>query len=257
MVCLKATIDHLTVGKKRLCRDLHIHCQQGSFWCLLGPNGSGKTTLLHTLAGLRDADDATIYLDDALFSTIPAKIRAQRIGVLLQDQPVPFACTVLEGLRMARYPYYSTWQHQLNKTCESHIETILTAMDLYSLHHRYINELSGGEQQRFHIAMLLVQDPSVYILDEPTNHLDLRHQVQILHRLKMLAKEQGKIIIVALHDINLAYQFADHVCLLHENGETEAGKTSVLFDENRLSRLYQQTIKPAYMQNGRCLWVVD
>ena len=244
----EAKINFLTLGKKIFCKKLSIQFQPGDFCCLMGMNGSGKTTLLHTLAGLRQAETGSILLNQKPLNQYGEKERAKQIGLLLQDQITPFSNTVYDGLLAARFP------HRDSTLNNSHIQKALHTMGLIDLKNRLISELSGGEQQRLHIAMLLTQNPQIYILDEPTNHLDLRYQIKTLQLLKNLSKQENKIIIAVIHDINLVSQFADQVCFLYEDGSTEFGLTKELFHEDKLGLLYNQPIKKISSIDGNHFW---
>ena len=76
------------------------------------------------------------------------------------------------------------------------------------------------------------------LLDEPTNHLDLRHRIAVLGLLRGLAREQGRTVLMSLHDVNLAARFCDHALLLFGAGEHAAGAAAELLEPDRLSRLY-------------------
>lgn len=245
---LEANIDYLSVGRKRVCQALSLACKKNEFWCVLGPNGSGKTTLLHTLAGLRPAAKAQIFLQHELIDTLPLKYRVEHVGLLFQDQPIPIAHTVYEGL------YIVDSRHRQTSSRIQHLEKVLELMELTPLKNQLIHHLSGGEQQRFNIAMLFMQNPEIFLLDEPTNHLDLRHQMKVLTLLKEMARTEKKVIIAAVHDINLAYQFADYACFLYANGEAKVGPREELFNETILSELYEEPIKKIISQDGQIYW---
>src|SRR3990167_2907962 len=247
-VYLEASIDYLSVGRKKVCQALSLACKKGEFWCVLGPNGSGKTTLLHTLAGLRPAEKAQVFLRSQLLDTVPLKYRAEQVGLLFQDQPIPIAHTVYEGLRIVNA------RHRQNHSFTPHLENVLNLMDLTLLKNRLIHHLSGGERQRFNIAMLFMQNPDAFLLDEPTNYLDLRHQMKVLTLLKKLTRTEKKMMIAVVHDINLAYQFADQACFLYSTGVAKVGARDELFNEKTLSELYEEPIKKIISQEGQIYW---
>lgn len=242
---LEANIDYLRIGRKKVCQALSLACRKGEFWCVLGPNGSGKTTLLHTLAGLRPDAKAQIFLQRELLDTVSLKYRAEYFGLLFQDQPIPLSHTVYEGLRIV-----DSRRRQTHSRLQ-HLEKVLELMELTTLKNQLIHHLSGGERQRFNIAMLFIQNPEMYLLDEPTNHLDLRHQMKVLNLLKNVTQTENKAVIAVVHDINLAYRFADQACFLYNTGRSAVGSRDELFNEATLSELYEEPIKKIVSQDGK------
>lgn len=250
---LHADIELIKIGHHVLCQDLTLTFEPGQLYCLLGANGSGKTSLLHTLSGLKEQALARVYYDGTLVSQMPAKKRACTIGVLLQDQQLPGLNTVYESLYAARYPHRALWQ-QPSKSDEQAIQYAIEAMELTHLLHQPIYQLSGGEQQRLLMGMLLTQAPEIYIVDEPTNHLDIYYQIRTLKCLKRLAREYNRTIITVLHDINLAYQFADYVCLLHADGHTQYGPVQETLTASALTALYHQPVQAYHVGGGWFFW---
>lgn len=250
---LYADIELIKVGHHVLCQDLQMTFEPGQLYCLLGANGSGKTSLLHTLSGLKSQSLAHVYYGDTLVSQLSAKERAVAIGVLLQEQQLPSLNTVYESLYAARYPHRALWQ-QPSKADEQAIQFAIEAMELTALLHQPVYQLSGGEQQRLLMGMLFAQTPEIYIVDEPTNHLDIYYQIRTLKWLRQLAHRDNKTIITVLHDINLAYQFADNVCLLHADGRTRHGPVEDTLTACALSTLYHHPVQAYPVGNQWFFW---
>ena len=91
---------------------------------------------------------------------------------------------------------------------------ILAEVGLSQFEHRTVTNLSGGEKRKLMLAILLIQNPDIYLLDEPTNHLDMQQRVQMLARLTKLARQQHKIVIMILHDVHLISHFCDHIIFI-------------------------------------------
>ncbi len=232
----------VTVDGNTLCRELDMQVRGGQCWALLGRNGVGKTHLLHTLAGLRAPAEGYCLLDGERLHRLPARQRARRLGVLLQDDVSSFPSTVLETALTGRHPFIGRWEVESEADFQR-ARAALRQMGLSGWEQRVVRSLSGGERRRLDLAVLLTQDPPVMLLDEPLNHLDLAHQVRLLRLLRRLARQQGKAILMVLHDINLAARFCDRVLLLYGAGEWEQGTSHALLDEARLSRLYDTPIR--------------
>ena len=97
---------------------------------------------------------------------------------------------------------------------------------------RPVDELSGGQRQRAWIAMALAQDTSLMLLDEPTTYLDISHQVDVLELLKQLNTDEGRTIVMVLHDLNLASRYAKHlVAMAHGEIVAEGTPADVITPE--------------------------
>jgi len=110
-------------------------------------------------------------------------------------------------------------------------------MDLNDLTRRLTSTLSGGERRRLALSALLVQDPDIMLLDEPMNHLDPLHKLKVLRKLSALA-DDGKTIMLSLHDPTIAARFTRQVLLLHGDGQWEFGATKDMLTPAHLERLY-------------------
>jgi iron complex transport system ATP-binding protein len=113
-----------------------------------------------------------------------------------------------------------------------------------------VTGLSGGEARRLAFASLLVQNPEIMLLDEPTNHLDLRHQVQIMGMIRRRTEDGPRSALAALHDINLAARYCNHVIMLFGNGEWCAGPVDDMLNEASLERLYRCPVERLESPSG-------
>jgi len=112
------------------------------------------------------------------------------------------------------------------------VEDTLHQLGLEHLAMRYLDQLSGGEQQKVLIARALVQEPKLLLLDEPTSNLDMRNQYEVMGLVKRICRERGITAIVVIHDLNLALRFCDQFLFLHDNTILAAGDTSVVNSQN-------------------------
>ncbi|MDH5785022.1 MAG: ABC transporter ATP-binding protein [Chromatiales bacterium] len=245
------SVDKLSikVGERHLCNRLTLTLNPAERWAILGANGSGKTTLLHTMTGLLPLTEGSVELDGHPITTIARRAVAQRLGLLLQDSHDPFPVTVLESVLSGRHPHLERWSQEGEEDLAI-ARQALAAMALDEMEGRMVQTLSGGERRRLAIATLLTQDPALMLLDEPLNHLDLRHQQQLLQRLKRLGDE-GKGVMMVLHDPNLALRYCDRALLLYGDGSWESGSCQELLTTERLSRLYGYPIRQLMEGSGR------
>ncbi len=244
--------DHVAVeiGGKRIGGGLDLSFGPGQSWAVLGANGVGKTTLLHTLAGLRRPTQGCIRLDGAALETLRRRTIARHLGILLQASEDPFPATVMETALIGRHPHLGAWQWE-GPEDHAAARRALAEVELEALAQRPVDTLSGGERRRLALATLLTQDPSVYLLDEPSNHLDLHHQIQLLGRLRERVRERSGTLVMALHDVNLAARFCDHVALIFHDGEVRHGPAGDLLQPGHLSCLYHHPIRSVEVEGRR------
>lgn len=216
---------------------LDLHWHGGQLVALLGPNGSGKSTLLGALAGILPAEGSVLLGGDVLTDLSWSEL-AKRRAMLPQRQPQLFHIPVFQVLSLGLDQGVAPARQN------EAIKALCEALELESLLARDFSRLSGGEQQRVLIARTLLQLwPSlnsagrVLLLDEPLAGLDLHHQLALLRLLKTLARE-GLLVVLAIHDINLAIDWADRILCLQQGRVVSEGGAE-LIDEALLERVFQ------------------
>lgn len=245
---LRAEGLNLSVPGKVLCRDLNIAINPGECWGILGRNGSGKTTLLHALSGLRAPDAGLVSWAGKPLPDYPRRELARQIGVLPQDEGHEFWGTALEYVLLGRYPHSRGFG--LTDDDEEAALAALQQVGMVEMAHRTLITLSGGERQRVRIAMLLAQAPQHYCLDEPLQHLDLGHQVEALRLLQRLAVEEGKAVLMVLHETLWAGRYCDHILMLYDEGRVLAGSAAELMTLKNLEELYQCRLREIETEVG-------
>lgn len=231
----------VSIAGKTICQALDLTIERGQCWGILGSNGAGKTTLLHTIAGLRPAASGTVLIDGKSLTTLARRAVAQRIGVLFQDAHDAFPDTVLNTVLIGRHPHLKAWGFESAEDIAL-AQGALAATGLGGLEQRLISTLSGGERRRVALATVLAQNPALYLLDEPVNHLDLHQQIAALELLKTRVRDDGKAVMMSMHDVNLAARYCDHVLLLFGDGTLVKGLTRDVLNQAGLERLYRHPI---------------
>lgn len=193
--------------------DINASFPYGTISVLLGPNGCGKSTLLQCLFLPRLIQSGTIYLDSMPLFSYSAKERAKRIAYLPQLYDVA-PITVKQLVAQGRFPYTGKFGSP-NFLDNTMISKAMQDANVSSLAERKITCLSGGEQRRAYLAMILAQNTDYIVLDEPTTFLDLHHRLEFLELLKTL-RDRGKTIVIVLHDIDDALKIADIVFLIKQ-----------------------------------------
>ncbi|MDQ7095740.1 ABC transporter ATP-binding protein [Desulfosporosinus sp. PR] len=232
---MSLTVCDLTFGywQKHIINKLCLTAADGEIISLVGPNGSGKTTLLKCIAHIHRAKGGSVYVGDVNLGSLNSRELAKMVGYVPQDTSTNFPIDVFNAVLLGRTPYvrFSASDSDMNVVADC-----LCLMGLDKLPFRMLNELSGGERQRVFIARALAQEPQVLLLDEPTSNLDLRFQLETLRIVRDIARERDIIVVMAIHDLNLAGRFSDRIIML-KNGEILAQGSSleVMNPENILS----------------------
>jgi iron complex transport system ATP-binding protein len=227
----------VSIGGQRIVEALEWSAGPGRSIGILGPNGAGKTTLLLTLAGVRDPDRGAVELAGRHLARMPRRAIARRLGMMTQNTRFAFDATVLETALSGRHPHLGALGRESAADHEA-ARRALRDVGLAELAQRSCRALSGGEQRRLALAVVLAQDPDVLLLDEPTNHLDPAHQVEILDRLWQRVHAGRRVQVMALHDVNLATCYCTDVLMLFGDGRWAFGETAALLTEERLSALF-------------------
>ena len=118
------------------------------------------------------------------------------------------------------------------------VERALELTSSSRFRHRLLDSLSGGERQRVWIALALAQEPRILLLDEPTTFLDLNHQIQVLNLIQVLNREQGLTVVMVLHDLNQASQYAERLVVLKGGRIVEEGPPAAVIREDVLASVF-------------------
>lgn len=206
------TTRQLTLAYERntIITDLNLAIPASKITVLVGPNGCGKSTLLKGLGRLLKPKGGVVYLDSTSIFKLPTKTIAKHMGLLPQGPSAPEGLTVRELVAQGRYPHQS-WLQQWSIEDEEQVNAALTITELKELSERPVDSLSGGQRQRAWIAMTLAQNTQILLLDEPTTFLDLAHQIEVLDLLYDLNQQEGRTIVIVLHELNQACRYADHL----------------------------------------------
>jgi len=208
----------------------------GAVTAILGPNGAGKTTLLHLIVGLLTPRRGQILLDGRPRQAYTRREMGRLVGLVPQDEYIPFDFSVLEYVLLGRAPYLELLETPSQADREA-ARKALAAVGALPLSERAVTTLSGGERQLVTVARALAQEPRILLLDEPTSHLDLGNQGRILQIMRTLAA-QGVTVIFTTHDPGLAAAVAGYVVLMRAGRVLAAGVNGTALTAERLTATY-------------------
>lgn len=239
-ICLSTSRGKCLLG------GVDFELRRGQIHALLGPNGAGKSTLLKVLSGDISVDHGEVFIEAKPLGSQSKLELAKQRAVLPQLNTMAFPLSVEEVVAMGRYPY-------ADRLLEHNQLAVTQSMQQAGITHlsqRSYPSLSGGEQQRTQLARVLAQDTDILLLDEPLSALDIAHQLQTMELLKQLA-EEGKAIVIVLHDINLALRYTSHVTLLQEGKVFAQGNTAGVLGQKALREVFfvDASVKPCDLLN--------
>ncbi|WP_163557068.1 ABC transporter ATP-binding protein [Halomonas sp. NO4] len=231
--------ENLCVGYegRRVLDNVDFQVIEGRLTILLGPNGSGKSTLLKTLARTLGPERGQVLLDGKDIHRTPTRDVARKLGILPQSPTSPEGLTVRELVGMGRFPHQRLWQ-QWSRDDERAVDDAMAIARVTEFAARPVDALSGGQRQRCWIAMVLAQETELVLLDEPTTFLDLKVQVDLLELLVRLAHEQGRTLLVVLHDLNLAAAYADELVMMRQGRVKHSGSPEAVFTAAHLKQVF-------------------
>lgn len=223
-------------------KDISFDVKRGENICIVGPNGCGKSTLLKAISNLISYK-GDIILDGKNIKDLKRRDLATKVALMTQSTNILFPYSIYDTVALGRYAHLKGVFSKLSKEDEEIIHNSLEMVGLYDIKDKLISELSGGQLQRVFLARAFAQSPEVILLDEPTNHLDLRYQIEILHYLKKWAKDNSKIVVAVLHDLNLVQNFGERALMLKEGKVVNAGVTREVLNSKDLEEVYGIDIK--------------
>jgi phosphonate transport system ATP-binding protein len=228
-----------TVGLK----NINLDIQKGEFVAIVGLSGAGKSTFLRTINKMHNISSGDVKINQQ--SIVHYKGRQLRklrrnIGMIFQNFNLVSQSTVQRNVLNGRVGYYSTWRTLLGLFSKEDqrkaIEALRTVHLLDKLYTR-VDELSGGQQQRVAIARALMQDPQIMLADEPVASLDPMTSQAVMDDLKQLNDKLGITVVVNLHSVPLAMQYASRIIGLR-NGKVVYDKPITEVQESDFAQIY-------------------
>lgn len=233
---LRAENVTLRYEARVISRDLSLAVPDGAFTAIVGPNACGKSTLLRALARLLSPERGQVVLDGKAISQMPSREVARLLGLLPQQPIAPDGITVADLVARGRFPHQS-FLRQWSPQDQEAVAKALAVTGTADLAERPLADLSGGQRQRVWIAMALAQETPILLLDEPTTFLDIVHQVDLLEMLARL-NAGGRTIVVVLHELNLAFRYADHVVAMRDGAVVAEGPPSDIVSETLMREVF-------------------
>ena len=209
------TAQNLTkrYGNTVVLDEVSVEIPRGGITAMIGPNGAGKSTLLSLIGRLLKPDGGVVTIDGVPTTGMKQADFAKKVAILKQDNHLAVRLTVEDLVTFGRYPHSHGRPTMEDRR---HVENAIEYLELGDLRHRFLDELSGGQRQRAFVAMVLCQGTDYVLLDEPLASLDMRHAVAMMKRMRGVAQDLGKSVVIVLHDINFAASYADTIVAMKD-----------------------------------------
>jgi phosphonate transport system ATP-binding protein len=235
-----------TRDRQPILSDLNLAIYPQETIALIGPSGAGKTTLLRLLNTSLTPTSGKLTLFNRNIQTLSQRDRRhtiRQIGTIYQQFNLVPSLRVIHNLNAGRLGYWPTWKALLSLIYPLGIpaaQGVLAQVGIPEKLFDRTDRLSGGQQQRVAIARVLLQNPRVILADEPIASLDPALSREVLTLLTNLCQDQGRTLVMSLHDVELARQFCDRVVGLRQ-GKILFDLPSQAITQDRLDELYRMT----------------
>ncbi|MCY4305718.1 MAG: ABC transporter ATP-binding protein [Aestuariivita sp.] len=232
-----------------LLQDVSFSVEEGSILAIAGPNGAGKTTLLRLLSASETPSSGNVLIGGRNLKQFSASERARAVALVSQQELPDRRLSLRDYVALGQIPIHADQSRQAHA---EEVERILCLTGLIDLAEKRMTMLSGGEQQRAHIARALAQNPSLLFLDEPTNHLDPDAKGRVLS----LVTELGITVVMIVHDLVMIPEFASHVALIDATQLVGFGPVNQVLTPDRVWEIFGVTYLH-FAHKGRLIPALD
>ena len=228
--------------------DVNLTIQDGEFVAIIGRSGAGKSTLLRAVNRMHDISKGTQTVNDTNVSGLRGKALRhfrREIGMVFQSFNLVSRTTVIRNVLSARVPEMPFWRVLLGAFRKEDKITALESLDKVGiLDKAYIraDQLSGGQQQRVALARTLAQKPKIILADEPVAALDPVTAKQVMEDFVRINKEMGISILLNIHHVELAIEYADRIIGIRAGKIVYDGPSKEV-DQTVLDSIYGEAAK--------------
>lgn len=218
---------------------LSLEIKKGQKVAFMGANGSGKSTFFLCCTGILKPQKGQLYFKGEAYKYDKKSLLDLRskVGIVFQDPDNQLFCAsvyqeISFGILNLGVP---------EEKAREEVEKVIDYLEITPFRHKPAHALSGGQKKQVSIADILVMHPDIIILDEPAAALDPKHTIMVNHIVNQMT-EAGITVLMATHDVNYAYEWADEVVLFHEGKVLLHGSPSQVFSNK--SVLSQTNLEP-------------
>lgn len=218
-------------GYKAL-ENINLEIKQGEFVAIIGLSGAGKSTLIRAINRMHDITDGKLTVDGVVVNDLKGKaLRNYRknVGMIFQSFNLITRTTVIRNVLNAKVPDLSLIKNILGIFPKEDKVLALECLDKVGIldkAYTRVDQLSGGQQQRVALARTLAQNPNIILADEPVASLDPVTAKQVMSDFKRINKEMNISILINIHHVDLALEYASRVIGIRKGKIVFDGKVS-------------------------------
>ncbi|MFJ7972865.1 phosphonate ABC transporter ATP-binding protein [Psychrobacillus sp. NPDC096389] len=223
--------------------DINLTIEKGEYVAVIGLSGAGKSTFIRCINRMHDITDGTLVVNDIEVAKLRGReVRQFRrnIGMIFQSFNLVTRTTVLKNVLVSFVPDLSLWRKISGLFTKQQKIQALTALDQVGIldkAYTRVDQLSGGQQQRVALARTLAQNPDIILADEPVASLDSVTAGQVMDDFKKINQEMNITVIMNIHHVDLALQYADRIIGIKKGEVVFDGKSSMV-DQRVLDHIY-------------------
>jgi branched-chain amino acid transport system ATP-binding protein len=229
-------------GDFRALDGVSVEVNRGQIQAIIGPNGAGKSTFLNVISGLLSPDRGEVYFDGSCVTKLPAHKRTQ-LGMArsFQITSIFTGLTVGQNVQIAlmaqRGDCRNAWSIAGRRYWDDAL-ALLSLLGLSEMAERQSSELAAGDRKRLEFAIALAADPKVLLLDEPTAGMSQGERSMVIEILRKLAQEQNIAVLFTEHDIEMVFENADLITVMHQGKLLAHGKPNAIRCDPRVQEVY-------------------
>ena len=220
-----------------LIENITIEAMQGEILTLIGPNGAGKSTILKSIARQLALLGGIVCLDGQDIAGISGNELSRKMAVVFTEKMQTEMMTCRDVVATGRYPYTGRFGI-LSREDHRAVENAMELVHMKEIDDQDFAKISDGQRQRVMLARAICQEPQVLILDEPTSFLDVKYNLEFLSVLQELTRKKGLVVIMSLHELELAERVSDKVLCVKGKYVERFGSPDEIFRPGYIRALF-------------------
>lgn len=241
---------------KQILNQVSLSIVSGKFTAVVGPNGAGKSSLIKILSNENPNHSGNVTINGQAIRRYKAKELSRIRAVMAQHTTLQFAFSAKEVISLSRHAHPTTRREN-----EKIVDEVISVTGLEAFAERNYLTLSGGEKQRVQLARVLAQvwEETVYpryiLLDEPTSSLDIAQQQSMFSLVKSICSRNIGVLAI-VHDLNLAAQFSDRICMMSKGSVVDFGDAHKVFTKSNIEKTFCCRVNVYYDPCSSCPFII-